>query len=77
MLSVKQGGIKYHFWVFGMTRPGTETQSPGPFYSLGQWPGSYDLLKLFLLLIWNHMIVWKQNDYYQIKIIIWDHIIVN
>ena len=24
MLSVKQEGIKYHFWVFGMTRPGIE-----------------------------------------------------
>ena len=24
MLSVKQGGIKYHFWVFGMTQPGIE-----------------------------------------------------
>ena len=24
MLSIKQGGIKYHFWVFGMTRPGIE-----------------------------------------------------
>ena len=30
MLSVKQGGIKYHFWVFGMTRPGTEPWSPEP-----------------------------------------------
>ena len=30
MLSVKQGGIKYHFWVFGMTRPGIEPRSPGP-----------------------------------------------
>ena len=31
MLSVKQGGIKYHFfWVFAMTRSGIETQSPGP-----------------------------------------------
>ena len=31
MLSVKQGGIKYHFFcVFGMTRPGTEPWSPGP-----------------------------------------------
>ena len=29
MLSVKQGGIKYHFWVFGMTRPGIKTLSPG------------------------------------------------
>ena len=26
MPSVKQGGIKYHFWVFCMTRPGIETQ---------------------------------------------------
>ena len=24
MLSVKQGDIKYHFWVFGMTRPVVE-----------------------------------------------------
>ena len=24
MLSVKQVGIKHHFWVFGMTRPGIE-----------------------------------------------------
>ena len=30
MLSVKQGGIKYHFWVFGMTRPGIEPRFPGP-----------------------------------------------
>ena len=30
MLSVKQGGIKYYFWVFGMTRPGIEPWSPGP-----------------------------------------------
>ena len=27
MLSVKQGGVKYHFWVFGMTLPGIEPQS--------------------------------------------------
>ena len=26
MLSVNQGGIKYHFWVFGMTRSGIRTQ---------------------------------------------------
>ena len=30
MLSVKQGGIKYHFWVFGMIQPGIEPQSPDP-----------------------------------------------
>ena len=29
MLSAKQGGIKYHFWVFGMTRPGIEPRSSG------------------------------------------------
>ena len=30
MLSIKQGGIKYYFRVFGMTRPGIETRSPRP-----------------------------------------------
>ena len=30
MQSVKQSGIKYHFWVFGMTRPGIEPRFPRP-----------------------------------------------
>ena len=30
MLSVKHRGIKNHFWVFGMIRPGIELQSPRP-----------------------------------------------
>ena len=30
MLSVKEGGISYHFWVFGMTWPVVEPWSPGP-----------------------------------------------
>ena len=30
MLGAKQGGIKYHFLVFGVTRPGIESRSPGP-----------------------------------------------
>ena len=30
MLSVKQGNIKYYFWVFGMTQPGIEPRSPRP-----------------------------------------------
>ena len=30
MLSVKQGGIKYYFLVFGMARLGIESRSPGP-----------------------------------------------
>ena len=28
--AVKQGGIKYHFWVFGMTRPRIEPRSSRP-----------------------------------------------
>ena len=44
MLSVKQGGIKYYFFlVFGMTRSGIEPQSSGPLANTllirGQWPG--------------------------------------
>ena len=31
MLSVKQDDIKCHFTVFGITPPGIELQSPGPF----------------------------------------------
>ena len=39
MLSIKQGGIKYHFWVFGITRPEIEPLSPGPLLnSLHAWP---------------------------------------
>ena len=34
MLSIKQGGIKYHFWVFGLTWPGNEPRSPGPLVSI-------------------------------------------
>ena len=30
ILSTKQGRIKYHFWVFCMTRPGIEPRSPMP-----------------------------------------------
>ena len=30
MLSVKQGGIKYHFWVFGMIRLGIKPRSRRP-----------------------------------------------
>ena len=34
MLSVKQGGIKYYFWVFSMIRPGIEPCSPGPLVNI-------------------------------------------
>ena len=35
MLSFKQRGIKYHYWVFGMTRPEIEPLSPGPLANSG------------------------------------------
>ena len=34
MLSVKQGNIKYTFWVFGMTRPGIEPSLPDHWQTL-------------------------------------------
>ena len=40
MLSVKQGGIKHSFWVFGRTQPEIEPRSPGPLANtlpLSQW----------------------------------------
>ena len=40
MLSVKQGDIKHHFWVFGITRPGIEPRFTG-------------LLALTLLIVLN------------------------
>ena len=48
MLSVKLGGIKYHFFlVFGVARPGIEPRSPDPLANtlpnepedLGSFPG--------------------------------------
>ena len=41
MLSVKQGGIKYHFWVFGITPPGIEPLLIRPI-------AHYTLILLFL-----------------------------
>ena len=38
MSNVKQGGIKYHFWVFGITRLGVEPWSPGPLAKTGFLP---------------------------------------
>ena len=44
MLSAKQGGIKNHFWVFGITRLGIETWSPGPLANtLLIWPMAWNL----------------------------------
>ena len=39
ILGVKQGGIKCHFWFFGMTRPDNEPRFPGPLAdTLIIWP---------------------------------------
>ena len=47
MLSVKQGGIKFHFFkVFGMTRPGIEPRSPGPLAN--PIPGWHKAIHTFL-----------------------------
>ena len=46
MLSVKQGGIKYYFWVFGITRPGTEPWSPGPLASVPNITETQNLKKM-------------------------------
>ena len=54
MLKVKQGGIKYYFWVFGMTPPGIEFWSPRPLANtLTIMPmARFKLFKLFVL-DWN------------------------
>ena len=35
MLSIKQGGIKYHLWDFDLTQPGIEPPSPRPLVNTG------------------------------------------
>ena len=60
MLSVKQGGMKNHFWVFDMTRPGIEHRS----YRLLEntlfiWP--IDLFEY----VWIHI----HNIFWEIKFI--------
>ena len=44
--SVKQGGIKYHFKVFGMTWPGIKPRCPGP------------LLNTLILLIYIYIYIY-------------------
>ena len=51
MLSIKQFGIKYHFWVFGITGPVFETQSPGALtntLSIGQWTGIHIYIHIYI-----------------------------
>ena len=37
MLSVKQGGYKYYFWVFGLNQPGIQSRSSGPLASTSEY----------------------------------------
>ena len=53
MLSVKQGGIKYLFFlVFGMTRPGIEPRSPRPLANTRSMSGDVMVSKLDDLVGW-------------------------
>ena len=56
MLSVKQGGIKYHFWVIGMIRHGIEPRSPGPSVTIykGEKFVFYFLCKIEQYLLSSH-----------------------
>ena len=59
MINVKQGGIKYYFSVFGMTRPGIETRSPGPLANiLLIWPMARFLRSMARL---NNIKSWRQH----------------
>ena len=49
MLSAKQEGIKYNFWVFGMTRPGIELRFPGPLAS-----------NLTIIRLYVNLRIWKK-----------------
>ena len=75
MLSVKQGGIKYHFWVFGMTRPGIEPRSPGPLSNtLTSVLISNECFWVFVwrqgLLMWFFM--WRLSKSLHVTRIMWD-----
>ena len=56
MLSVKQGVIKYHFKVFGMTQPGIEPRSPGALANT--LPASQLYFEQFSL-AWVHSLIVK------------------
>ena len=59
MLSVKQGGIKYHFFeVFGITRPGIEPWSPKPFVNTNHY--------IYITHIHTHTIECTHNRHYYV-----------
>ena len=54
MLGIKQRGIKYHFLVFGMTRPGIEPQFPVPLASTLRY---FTCFKIDLFSLEHHAIM--------------------
>ena len=56
MLSVKQGSIKYRFWVFGMTQPGI-----GP-WSRGPWANTLTILPMSGLYIYIYIYIWERES---------------
>ena len=77
MLSVKQGGIKYHFWVFGMIRPGMEPQFSRPLANTLlirpmarfllkhiAWTLQSENFKLELRVIWFGLVLWHINHFW-------------
>ena len=59
MLSVKQGGFKNHFWVFGMTRPGIEPWSPEQLANILTIISMKNTFFKFIGLIWSYFIAYQ------------------
>ena len=61
MPSAKLGGIKYHFWVFGMTQPGIEPRFPMPLTKNNFWMCLHvmKLIPCSYILIIN---CWNENN---------------
>ena len=90
MLSVKQGGIKYHFRVFGMTRPGIDPRSPRPlantliglvygykmFKSLNR---AFKSSSKFFMLVYKDKQIIIQNNFFRARVFVYlnDLIILN
>ena len=91
MVCAKQVGIKYHFWVFSMTWHEIEPQSPEPLVNIltimpmdeikiVTGKNNCLLSVIIIIIIITYLKVYncvQTNDYYQIKIVPWNHIIVH
>ena len=65
-----QGSLKYHFWVFGMTRPGIEARSPGSFantLAMMSMSGNYKVAKHFLIPQYIFLILKIYSKYVRAK----------